>query len=123
MMRKPTKDPIREDRIHNEAIVEAYGSEEQAMSWYYYLEDKIQFPFQAQCIASVPTSPLRKSDSVEIRKMAPEDNCSTDMLVMTRWNNRNIAVPLSQLKAIGVDESTTQAIEDWHYWVAQGNCF
>ena len=31
-MRKPTKDPIREDRIHNEAIVEAYGSEEQAMS-------------------------------------------------------------------------------------------
>jgi hypothetical protein len=32
MMRKPTKDPIREDRIHNEAIVEAYGSEEQAMS-------------------------------------------------------------------------------------------
>jgi hypothetical protein len=55
--------------------------------------------------------------------MAPEDTCSTDMLVMTRWNNRNIAVPLSQLKAIGVDESTTQSIEDWHYWVAQGNCF
>ena len=42
------------------------------------------------------------------------------MLVLIRWNNRNIAVPLSQLKAIGVDESTTQAIEDWHYWVAQG---
>jgi len=40
--------------------------------------------------------------------MAPEDSCSTDMLVMTRWNNRNIAVPLSQLKAIGVDESTTR---------------
>jgi hypothetical protein len=45
------------------------------------------------------------------------------MLVMTRWNNRNIAVPLSQLKPIGVDESTTQAIEDWHYWVAHGYCF
>jgi hypothetical protein len=27
------------------------------------------------------------------------------------------------LKPIGVDESTTQAIEDWHYWVGQGNCF
>ena len=45
------------------------------------------------------------------------------MLVMTRWKNRNIAVPLSQLKAIDVDESTTQAIEDWLYWVAQGYCF
>ena len=92
------------------------------MGWYYYLEEKIYFPFHAQCIASVSTSPLRKGDSVDIRKMAPEDSCSTDMLVMTRWNNRNIAVPLSQLKPIGVDEST-QAIEDWHYWVAQGYCF
>ena len=122
-MPKARRNDDRENRISEEIIVDAYGPEEQAMSWYYYLEDKIQFPFQAQCIASVPTSPLRKSDSVEIRKMAPEDNCSTDMLVMTRWNNRNIAVPLSQLKAIGVDESTTQAIEDLHYWVAQGNCF
>ena len=122
-MAKSKRDPVREERIHEEIIVDAYGPEEQAMGWYYHLEEKIHFPFHAQCIASVPTSPLRKGDSVDIRKMAPEDSCSTDMLVMTRWNNRNIAVPLSQLKPIGVDESTTQAIEDWHYWVAQGNCF
>ncbi len=103
--------------------MDAYGPEEQAMGWYYYLEDKLQFPFHARCAASVPTSPLRKGDSVEIRKMAPEQSCTTDMLVITRWKNRDIAVRLSQLKAINVDESTTQAIEDWHYWVAQGNCF
>ena len=121
-MAKPKRDPIREERIHEEIIVDAYGPEEQAMGWYYYLEEKMHFPFQAKCIASKLTSPLRKGDSVDIRKMAPEDSCSTDMLGMTRWNNRNIAVPLSQLKPIGVDEST-QAIEDWHYWVAQGYCF
>jgi hypothetical protein len=113
----------RESRIHEEIVVDAYGPEEQAMSWYYYLEDKLQFPFHAQCVASVPTSPLRKGDMVEIRKMAPEDSCATDMLVTTRWKNRIIAVPVSQLKAIDVDESTTQAIEDWHYWIAQGYCF
>lgn len=113
----------RENRIHEEIIVDACGPEEQAMSWYYYLEDKLQFPFHAQCGASVPTSPLRKGDTIQIRKMAPEDSCASDMLVMTRWKNRNIAVPLSQLKAIDVDKSTTQAIEDWHYWVAQGYCF
>jgi hypothetical protein len=45
------------------------------------------------------------------------------MLVMPRWNNRNIAVPLPQLKPIGVHESTNQAINDWHYWIAQGCCF
>ena len=112
----------RESRIHEEIIVDAYGPEEQAMSWYYYLEDKLQFPFNAQCVASVPPSPLRKGDTIEVRKMAPEDSCASDMLVMTRWSNRNLAVPLSQLKAIDVDESTTQAIEDWHYWIAQAYC-
>jgi hypothetical protein len=30
---------------------------------------------------------------------------------------------MEQLKAIDGDESTTQAIEDWHYWIAQGYCF
>jgi calcium binding protein len=112
-----------ENRIHEEIIVDAYGPEDQAMGWYYYLEEKLRFPSQAQCVASVPTSPLRKGESVEIRKMAPEDSCSADMLVMTRWSSRNLAVPLSQLKPIGVDESTRQAIEDWHYWIAQGYCF
>ena len=34
----------------NEAIVDA-RPEEQAMGWYYYLENKISFPFQARCIA------------------------------------------------------------------------
>jgi hypothetical protein len=122
-MARARRNHDRESRIHEEIIVDAYGPEEQAMSWYYYLEDTLQFPFHAQCVASVPTSPLRKGDTIEIRKMAPEDSCVSDMLVMTRWKSRNIAVPLSQLKAIDVDESTTQAIEDWHYWVAQGYCF
>ena len=122
-MARARRNHDRESRIHEEIIVDAYGPEEQAMSWYYYLGDKLRFPFHAQCIASVPTSPLRKGNMVEIRKMAPEDSCATDMLVMTRWSNRNLAVPLAQLKPIGVDESTRQAIEDWHYWIAQGYCF
>ncbi len=78
-MRKPTKDPIREDRIHNEAIVEANGSEEQAMSWYYYLENKSRFPFSAKCIVANLVSPLKKGETVEVRRLAPEDACSTDM--------------------------------------------
>ena len=71
MMRKPTKDPIREDRIHNEAIVEAYGSEEQAMSWYYYLENKIRFPFSAKCIVANLVSPLKKGFVRKNRGLIP----------------------------------------------------
>ena len=122
-MKKRPKDPDREDRIHNEAIVDAYGPEEQAMSWYYYLENKIHFPFHAKCIAPKATSPLRKGEMVEVRRLAPEDTCTSDMLVLIRWQGRNMAVPLSQLNALDPDESTNEAIGDWHYWVSQGYLF
>jgi hypothetical protein len=81
-MKKPKQDPIREDRIHNEAIVDAYGPEEQALGWYYYLENKIRFPFQAKCVVAKVVSPLLKGETVEVRRMAPEDACSSDMLVL-----------------------------------------
>lgn len=122
-MAKSKRDPVREERIHGEIIVDAYGPEEQAMGWYYYLEEKIDFPFQASCIASKVTSPLRKGESVEVRGLAAEDICSADMLVLIRWQGRTMAVPLSQLTAIDPNESTREAIKDWHYWVAQGYCF
>jgi hypothetical protein len=122
-MKRPKRDPVREDRIHNEAIVDANGPEEQAMGWYYYLDDKIRFPFQAQCTTAKVVSPLRKGETVEVQRMAPEDACSADMLVLIHWQSRTMAVPLSQLAGVDVNESTAEAIADWHYWVAQGYCF
>ena len=119
-MKKPNKDQIREDRIENEAIPDANGPEEQAASWHCYLEDKLQFPFQAKCTAAVLVSPLEKGETVEVIDMAPEDLCAHDMLVLIRWNSRKLAVPLSQLKPIDTDEDSTEAIADWHYWVARG---
>jgi len=120
---KPRKNRIREERIHNEVIVDAYGPEEQSLGWYYYLENKIKFPFTARCIASKVVSPLRKGETVEVRGLAPEDSCAHDMLVLFRWHNRNVTAPLSQLVAIDADESTIEAIGDWHYWLAQGYRF
>ncbi len=122
-MAKLKKDPLREERIDNEVVVDAYGPEERAMGWSYYLEGKIRFPFRARCLAAKMVSPLRKGETVEVRRMAPEDACSADMLVLIKWHGRNVAVPLSQLLPLGADESTVEAIGDWHYWVAQGYCF
>jgi hypothetical protein len=64
-MAKSQEDPIREGRIHNEAIVGRQWPEEQATGWYYYLDDRIRLPFQARCIAPKGTSPLRKGETVE----------------------------------------------------------
>jgi len=122
-MAKPKRDPVREERIHNEIVVDAYGPEEQAMGWYYYLEDKIRFPFQATCIAAKAVSPLLKGETVEVQGMAPEEACASDMLVLIKWQGRTMAVPLSQLQAIKGSKATNEAIADWRYWVAQGYCF
>ncbi len=119
-MKRPKRDQVREDRIYNEAIVDA-RPEEQAMSWYYYLEGKINFPFQASCVATKAVSPLRKGETIEVLRMAAEDACEHDMLVQIRWQARKMAIPLSQLEAINPDESTKEGIGDWH-WVAQGYC-
>src|ERR1017187_1954474 len=56
-------------------------------------------------------------------RMAPEEACAGDMLVLIRWQSRNLAAPLSQLVATDADEPTIEAIGDWHYWVAQGYGF
>ena len=118
-MKKSRRDPVREDRIDKEAIVDA-SPEEQAMSWYYYRQGKIRFPFQAKCIAADIVSPLRKGETVEVVRMAPEDNCEHDMFVQVQWQGRKLTVPLSQLTAVDPDDSTEQAIGDWHYWIARG---
>jgi hypothetical protein len=47
--------------------------------------------------------------------MAPDDVCAHDMLVLVRWQDRKMAVPLAQLTPVDPDESTAEAIGDWHY--------
>ena len=123
-MSRTREDPKRERRIAMEIVVDAYGPEERAMGWYYYLEEKIRFPFHAKCIAERKMSPLRKGDEVEIVRMAPEEECEHEMFVEIRREKGTLAVPLSQLKPIAAtDKDTKEAVEDWHYWVNQGHEF
>jgi Calcium binding len=119
-MKRPSRDEEREQRITMEIIVDAYTPEEQAMGWYYSLEDRLQFPFVASCIAERSISPLRVGDQAEVVAMAPKEECQHEMFVLIRWERRALAVPLAQLEGVAVDEQTGQVIEDWQYWVAQG---
>jgi hypothetical protein len=120
MMAGVKKDDVREYRIDMEVVADAYDEQERAMGWYTYLEDKITFPFQSRCIAKRRSSPLQQGEAVEVTGMAPEEDCEHDMLVDVQWQGRGLAVPLSQLEGVAVDEATQEAIGDWHYWVARG---
>jgi hypothetical protein len=122
----PKRDPARERRIRDEIIVDAYSPEEQAMGWYYYLDDKLHFPFPARCRAARAISPLRPGERVTVTGMAPEEECEHEMFATISWQDRSLAVPLAQLEVRGlraVDAETREAVADWHYWLDQGYAF
>ena len=122
-MERVEKDEAREHRIDFEAVVDAYDEIERAMGWYYYLDGRLAFPFKAKCIAERATSPLRVGEVVEVTDMAAADECEHDMFVEIQWQDRSLAVPLSQLEGIAVDDGTEEAIGDWHYWINSGYGF
>lgn len=117
------KDEEREERIMMEIVVDAYGGEEQAMSWYYYLNEQLQFPFAARCKHVEARSPLQAGEEVVVLKMAPESECQHSMWAQVDWQGRRFAVPMAQLQPIEGDEPTHLAMEDWHYWVERGYLF
>ena len=119
-MAKPKQSKQREQRIQQEIVVDAHNAEEQAMGWYYYLEEQLGFPFRAKCIAPRAISPLRKGQEVEVVGLAPAEECEREMFITVTWEDRTLALPLAQLKTTQADKATRQAVEDWHYWVAQG---
>ena len=122
--KKSIKNNDREERIAMEIIVDAYGPEEQAMGWYYYLEETLQFPFTAICNSKRAIFPLIVKDEIDVIGMAPEEECEREMFVTIRWERDGLAVPLSQLSPIPeTDFETKQAVEDWHYWVQMGYQF
>lgn len=68
-------DPIREHRIDYEIVVDAYNEDERAMGWYYYLEDKITFPFLAKWQKKTRKTGAIVEKEVEVIGMASEDDC------------------------------------------------
>jgi hypothetical protein len=118
------KDEEREERIIYEVIVDAYGAEEQAMGWFYYLADSMSFPFEAKCVREIRKSPLKLNEIVTVTDMvSDDDDYSHEMLAEITFQGRTMGVPLYQLEPIDVDELTRQVIEDWHYWVGRGYLF
>lgn len=115
------RDEERETRITNEIIVDAYNEEEQALGWYYYLEERLHIPFRAKCIEERTISPLRKDEIVTVKSIASEDDCKSEIFVLIDWQGRTLGIPLDQLVGIDVDKETAEAIADWHYWVEQGH--
>ena len=109
-----------EERIEMEIVVDAYGEEERFMGWYCYLEDQLQFPFEARCIQKNKVSPLHVGEVVTVFGIIEEYPI---IFVQIEWSGRKFGVPLAQLEGIEVNNDTKEAIGDWHYWTNKGYIF
>ena len=105
-MDRTKEDPEREERIAMETIVDAYGPEERAMGWYYYLKDRIAFPFQGRCLVETRISPLKKGETVQVIALAPEEDCMCTMLVIVEWHGREMGIKLEQIEAVEIDDES-----------------
>ena len=126
MMSKIEPNDAREERIAMEAIVDCYDEYEQAMGWYYYLEDRINFPFQAKWVSRQKP----EGRDVKVLEMSPEDECSSDMFVEVLYQEGELedvfSARLSDIQPLDNESLTEEAIEaigDWHYWIERGYQF
>jgi hypothetical protein len=114
-------DKEREERIKMEIIVDTYSPEEQAMGWFAYLDDTMEFPFDARCIDEREVSPLDDGETVHVVGVPSTDPSLRQMFVTVEWNDSELGVPLSQLEPVEASDDTEKAIADWHYWLDNGN--
>ncbi|WP_160135573.1 calcium-binding protein [Halococcus salsus] len=116
-MTRSEKDEDREERIEMEIIVDTYSPEEQAMGWHAYLDDTLDFPFEARCLTEREESPLKEGETVRVIGMPTTEPTPRKQFVTIEWKNRELGVPLKQLEPVDANSTTEQAIADWHYWL------
>ena len=121
-MKQTPENKAREERI-GEITADANDMEEVMMGWFYYLDDGITFPFEAECIEQKQISPLRKGEKVTALELVSEYDSGKEFFVLIEWSGRKMGVPLAQLKPLKVSKETKQAVEDWQYWKARGYQF
>ncbi len=119
-MAEPTRDEEREERIMMEIVVDAYGPEEQAMGWYYYLEENIEFPFKA-------TAQLRNTDGATVPKevnvvgLASDEEGITgkDFLLDIEAGEYINTIAFSKLSRIKASPQTKEVFAVWNYWIGR----
>jgi hypothetical protein len=111
-MARTERDDEREERIKMEIIVDAYTQDEQAMGWHIYLEETIDFPFEARCIEEQEVSPLEEGEVVRVVAKPSSEPSLRQQFVTIEWMDREFGVPLSQLEPVDASDDTQQAVSD-----------
>lgn len=107
---------LREQRIETKVLVDTETDEERATAWYFYLDGRVTFPFQAT---------LEGDEEVEVISLAVEEDCLDEMKMEVRHSDSFGEDPFTalvvDLEPLDADDETIEAMEDWQYWWERGN--
>jgi len=117
-------EPERDEYIHNEILVDTYGNDEVTSAWYYYLEEKLGFPFTAMVIThrsrQMGRSVTISSSQVEILDMAPLSRCGYNQMwvigIFFGTQDKPVHFFLSDITQVEPGEERETALVDWLYW-------
>ena len=103
----------------DEILMDCNGEEDEYMSWYYYVEDELEFPFRAKIVVRKDTGEKFLKE-IEVLELSSDENNfhrNFDLKVDIKFDDYIIEVPLSKLKEIKSSEKITEIIDAWNYWI------
>ena len=107
-------------KIRNEIIVDCYGDYEVNMGWYYFFEEALEFPFEAETVIKYRGGKVNHT-KVDVLGIATEegkfDNISEIQLEVSPKGQQIILdVGISKLENVEGSESVEEALEVWTFW-------
>ncbi len=116
-------DKDRENKINQEILIDCVSGHQRLSAWYYYLQDRLSFPFKGTATHKRRNSPLGKNDVVEVLDLSSEEECKFGIMIDVEWEDEVLSVPLAQIEGVSIDDEATEAIRNWHYWAGRGYLF
>jgi len=105
--------------LYDEILVDCKGEYEQNMSWYYFVQDELEYPFDA-FIEIRKREGGKVSKKIKVVDLSTEDSNfdkNFDLKVDVEFDDFILEIPLGKLEKIEASERIVEIIEVWNYWI------
>lgn len=104
--------------LRDEILVDCYDRIEQNMSWFYYAEEHLKFPFKADVLLE-KVNGTKETKKMKILRLTTDDSNfheGFDLKVGIDISGYLIEVPLGNLRKIEDVGRNQEIIDVWKYW-------
>lgn len=109
------------EKLHNEILVDCKDEYDQNMSWFYFVQDEITYPFIAyiEVRKKAVGKVLKKVEVIGLSTDDSNFDKNFDLKVDVEFDEFILEIPLGKLKDIRASENTIETIETWKYWISK----